>query len=152
MGRLLLTMVLLCWAIPAVILAQQKVPDFLLPTWQISVAGESFSVELAVSAEDRSRGLMYRESLPDGQGMLFRYDPPVPAGFWMKNVRFSLDLLYFDGEGCLLGHDDRVPPCSSAPCPVYRSHRPTSWVLELPGGTREQLLLVEGDCIPDLRR
>lgn len=90
---------------------------------------------------------MYRDGLPEGTGMLFPFDPPAPVSFWMKNVRLPLDLLFFDRNGCLLGHHDRVPPCTDTQCPVYSSQRPISWVLEVPAGTREQLSLMQGDCV-----
>ena len=145
---------LLCSAVAAVtaISAMQAAPVESLPTRTISVAGHPFRVEVAVSATEKSRGLMYRSSLPDGQGMVFGYDPPRPVSFWMKNVRFSLDLLFFDRDGCLLGHYDRVPPCTASPCPLYPFQKPTSWVLELPAGTRERLAVEPGHCTADLKR
>jgi len=151
MSRFLVLIVLFCSSTPETNATQQTLPGAILPTREISIAGQSVLVELAVSAEEKGRGLMHRNSLQDGQGMLFRYDPAVPVSFWMKNVRFALDLLFFNHNGCLLSHYDRVPPCTDSPCPIYSSHHPTRWVLELPAGTRDRLLLLDGDCVPDLR-
>jgi uncharacterized membrane protein (UPF0127 family) len=118
---------------------------------EITLAGHPFLVEIAETPAQRARGLMHRQSLPPGRGMLFRFSPAQSVGFWMENVLFPLDLLYFDDRGCLLGHHDEVPPCESRPCPVYSNTKPTSWVLELPAGTRRTLPVADGDCVLELK-
>ena len=121
-----------------------------LPTLEISLAGHRLRVEVAVTPAAKARGLMGRSSLPEERGMLFPYEPPAPVSFWMKGVRFPLDLLFFDRDGCLIAHHDQVPPCTSAPCPSYPSIASTSWVLEVSAGTRERLSFEDGDCVLDL--
>ena len=63
----------------------------------------SFSVEIADSADERALGLMYRESMPRGSGMLFVYEYPQRAAFWMKNTLIPLDIIFLDRDG-LVGH------------------------------------------------
>jgi uncharacterized membrane protein (UPF0127 family) len=150
MKRPLLLAALLHWSMPAIAGKAEQVPVPSLPTREISVAGDTFQVEVAVTRAEKARGLMYRESLGERSGMLFQVDPPAAVSFWMKDVRFPLDLLFLDREGCLLGHHDSVPPCTAIPCPLYSSARPAGWVLELPAGTREGLGLADGDCAIDL--
>ncbi len=106
---------------------------------QVSLAGEEFQVELAVSPEEMRRGLMYRDRLPEGTGMLFIYASAGPTRFWNKNVRFPIDILYFDENQSYLRADTHVPPCPGSPCPVYHSGQPVKYVLELPAGSRERL-------------
>jgi len=137
---------------PGIAGAPETATGSTLPEREISLSGHPFTVEMAVTAPARSRGLMHRESLPPGRGMLFRFDSPGPVSFWMKNVRFPLDLLYFDSRGCLLAHHDSVPPCTTGRCPVYSSELATAWVLEVPAGTRQQLSIGEGDCALDMGR
>jgi uncharacterized protein len=63
------------------------------------VGKNSFGVELAVTPEAQQRGLMYRDSLPFDEGMLFIQPHQARVAFWMKNMKFALDILYFDGRG-----------------------------------------------------
>ena len=78
----------------------------------------SFEVELAVTPKERSRGLMFRESLPPRSGMLFVFDPPQPVAFWMKNTLIPLDIVWFDADGAFVGRAS-MTPCEAEPCPRF---------------------------------
>lgn len=116
-----------------------------LETREMRIAGESFTVELAVERADRRRGLMHRSGLAAGRGMLFVYPDEASRAFWMKNVSFPIDILFLDGAGTLVALTRRAPPCRKSPCPMYRSDAPTCYVLELPAGTAERLDLDIGE-------
>jgi uncharacterized membrane protein (UPF0127 family) len=69
-----------------------------------------FTVELADDAAERAQGLMFRESLPRAQGMLFVYNQPQRAVFWMKNTLIPLDMIFLDGTGTVTHiHENAVP-------------------------------------------
>ena len=65
---------------------------------EIRIGDRTLTVELADDAEERGRGLMFRESLTDYQGMLFIYPDETVHSFWMKNVPIALDIAFIDGN------------------------------------------------------
>lgn len=52
--------------------------------------------EVAATADERAQGLMYREQVPDGTGMLFVFQDSQPRSFWMANTYVPLDIAYMD--------------------------------------------------------
>lgn len=114
-------------------------------TAELSLNGQTFSVELATTPAQRARGLMFRASMPADHGMLFLFPQPRSMAFWMKNTAMPLDILFFDQQSRLIAAHYQVPPCRSTPCPHYSSGRPAALVLELNGGRSAALKLREGD-------
>ncbi len=113
-------------------------------TW-VELAGERYQVEIADDDAKRARGLMFRDALANGTGMLFIHDREEPQAYWMKNTRIPLDILYFDSALKLVSQQRNVPPCSAGnACPSYPSQRPARYVLELNAGEAERLELENG--------
>ncbi len=108
-----------------------------LPRAHIRVGGVPVSVELALSREDRERGLMFRNSLPADTGMLFVYPEAGPHGFWMKNCCLPLTAAYTAGDGRIADLVDMAPawlvPEGTDP-PSYPSSEAVPYVLEMEQG------------------
>ncbi|MFO1424959.1 MAG: DUF192 domain-containing protein [Candidatus Competibacteraceae bacterium] len=112
---------------------------------RVTVGPAAFQVEMARTAQERERGLMFRRELPRDQGMLF-VQTPGPAAFWMKNTYIPLDLLYFDADGRLLQIEAGVLPCVTPTCPVYPSAATTvRYVLEINAGEAARRGIQTGD-------
>jgi uncharacterized protein len=78
------------------------VPPADFQTWLPLTLGErQVEVQIAVSAAEQRRGLMFRDSLGADQGMLFIYRQPQQMSFWMANTRINLDIGFFDRDGVL---------------------------------------------------
>ena len=87
-------------------------------------------------AAERSRGLMFRESLPKFEGMLFVYETPQPVAFWMRNTLIPLDMLFFDGGGRLVRIKENAAPHDETPVVGGEAIR---YVLEINGGLAAEL-------------
>ena len=67
----------------------------------LSFGHAEVAVELAIDPATQAKGLMYRNSLPENQGMLFVFDRPKQMSFWMRNTHIPLDIGYFTADGVL---------------------------------------------------
>lgn len=111
----------------------------------VELAGQRYEVEIASTDAQRARGLMFRDELPAGHGMLFIHDREEPQAYWMKNTRIPLDILYFDDARRLVSQQQDVPPCTAGDsCPPYPSGAPARYVLELNAGQATRLDLKRG--------
>ena len=103
-----------------------------------------FTVEVARTPEQQATGLMFRRSLPANRGMLFPYDPPVPASFWMKDTLIPLDIIFIRADGHIARIAANTVPESLEPVPAGE---PVAAVLELRGGRSAELGIGEGDRV-----
>ncbi len=88
-------------------------------------------LELAVSNEERSKGLMFRESLEGG--MLFVFEKEEPLYFWMKNTKIPLDIIFVDKNYKIVDFKQNFQPCTTEKCEVYES-KPAKYALEINAG------------------
>ena len=96
--------------------------------------------EIVDTPRKRAKGLMFREDLSEGQGMVFVFQKEARQSFWMKNTPLSLDILFFDAEGQFInGHYHTVPFSKDS----LRSDRPTQYAIEILAGEAKRLGLNE---------
>ncbi|NDK37956.1 DUF192 domain-containing protein [Pseudoxanthomonas gei] len=111
----------------------------------VELGGQRYKVEIADDDAERARGLMFRDELAAGTGMIFLHEREEPQAYWMKNTRIPLDILYFDNTRKLVAQQRDVPPCSAGnACPPYPSNAPARYVLELNAGEAARLKLQNG--------
>ncbi|MFZ1026430.1 MAG: DUF192 domain-containing protein [Limnoraphis robusta] len=115
-------------------------------TAQTTLGGEVIQLEVARTPQQQQMGLMYRTSLPDNRGMLFSFSPPRVVGFWMKNCKISLDMIFIR-NGIIQGIQVSAPPCTAEPCPTYGPNVPVDQVIELRGGRTQELGVKPGDRV-----
>lgn len=96
----------------------------------------NLTVDVADSPKEREKGLMKRESLDEGTGMLFVVPEPQMLTFWMKDTLIPLDVIFFDAEGVFVSAAT-MEPCTALPCPAYKAAALSQYALEVPKGYRE---------------
>jgi uncharacterized protein len=109
------------------------------------------AVEVADDDEERQRGLMNRESLPEDAGMIFLFEEDSSGGFWMKNTLIPLSIAFADGSGEILRILD-MEPCEADPCDIYDPGVFYRSALEVNRGAFASLGVEEGDRLRLERR
>ena len=102
-----------------------------------------FTVEVAATAEQQERGMMFRTSVAPDRGMIFPYEPAQEVGFWMKNTLIPLDIIYIRADGTIV-RITKAEPMDLTPLP---SGEPITAVLEIGGGRAAALGIREGDIV-----
>lgn len=102
----------------------------LAQTVELRLGQISYEIELAITPQQRQRGLMHRQHLSPRQGMLLVYPQTGDHRIWMKNMRIPLRVYWID-ENFVVVSVQRLQPCSETPCPVYSVPGDTRYVLEL---------------------
>jgi uncharacterized membrane protein (UPF0127 family) len=103
-----------------------------------------FAVELAATDEQRAKGLMFRTSLPEGEGMLFDFKRDDFVTMWMKNTPLSLDMIFIRSDGRIQRIAENTVPFSEK---VIPSGGPVRAVLEVVAGTAKKLGIAAGDRV-----
>lgn len=101
----------------------------------VKINDVEIAVEVADTTEARAQGLSGRESLPESSGMLFAFNHPARYGFWMKEMKFAIDIVWISEERRVVGVTKEILP-ETFPQIFYPS-RAVKYVLELPAGWAE---------------
>lgn len=115
-------------------------------TAKIRLGPEEFEFEIADTPKKQIRGLMFRESLERNKGMLFIFNQPTRAAFWMKNVKFPLDIIFLSEKGEIQEIWRNMQPCTI--CVAQMPEQKAKYVLEIKGGLSDHLNLSIGQKIP----
>lgn len=102
------------------------------------------SVQVAKTRAQKAYGLMFREEIPVGQGMIFLFKPPEKAVFWMRNTRMPLDIVFIGEDGAIRKIVEKARPMDETPIPAGE---PVGAVLEIGGGQAASLGIAPGDRV-----
>jgi uncharacterized membrane protein (UPF0127 family) len=116
------------------------------PRQIISFCGQHYDVEVVKTEASRSKGLMDRDKVEAGHGMLFIFRNPQALNFWMKNVNIPLDIAYFDSKGKfvkahLMKAESRM--LMDQQRAQYLSEKPAQFALEAAAGSFTQRPVAE---------
>ncbi|MCC6758558.1 MAG: DUF192 domain-containing protein [Candidatus Omnitrophica bacterium] len=108
---------------------------------------QCYKLELAMTEEQKARGLQHRDQLGKDQGMLFFMKPDVAPKFWMRETLIPLDMIWMDDMGKISYIEHAAVPCEKDPCPTYGPNFPAGYVLEINGGEASRLDMHLGERI-----
>jgi uncharacterized membrane protein (UPF0127 family) len=112
--------------------------NFTFPTQEIKLDNVTLDVQIADTQARMEQGLQFSDPLPYNQGMLFVPSSPEVISMWMPNMKFALDIIWFDSNGIVLHIEKNIPPCTFADlskCPVYNQDgQPSKYALEVTSG------------------
>jgi len=103
-------------------------------------------LEIADTYEKKIKGLMGRENLDENAGMIFLFNPAQKVGFWMKNMKIPLDMVFIKDQKIVKMYNN-VPVCTNVPCPIYPSENEVDTVIELKAGFCQKYHLKTGQKV-----
>ena len=104
-------------------------------------SSDTIVAEIARTPDERAQGLMYRDELPDGTGMLFVFNDVQVRSFWMANTYVALDIAYMDVSYVIVDIQQMEPLVTDS----YPSDEPAMFALEVAQGWFAEHGIVVGD-------
>ncbi|MBI5078227.1 MAG: DUF192 domain-containing protein [Candidatus Yonathbacteria bacterium] len=116
---------------------------------KVFLAGVEIMVAIADTPHQREKGLSGYKALEPNEGMLFIFPEPGFHGFWMRDMLFPIDIIWFDENRRIVDAWENASPASFPQ--IYTPRAPSQFVLEVPAGFFVNHALNVGDTIEILR-
>ncbi len=146
--RLPLAIALLVWSSVFTTPAHARTPaQAPLPTISLRIGQAKILAEVADEPQERQVGLMGREQLAEGKGMLFVFSSPQPMNFWMRDTLVPLSIAYINGAGVIREIHDLQPLDET---PAFSTFRDLVYALEVPQGWFHRNKILPGDRVTGL--
>ncbi len=124
-----------------------KKTDTLSPSPQICIKHSCYNIELALTPEEQTRGLMLRQDLAEDAGMLFVFGDESETSFWMKNTLIPLDIVWISSGKKIVYIKNNAQPCGDGYCPLIAPDAPAQYVLEVNAGQMQKIDAAVGDPV-----
>ena len=112
----------------------------------VCIKDACIQAEVVSAFEAREKGLMFRESLAVDKGMLFIFEEEGLYGFWMKNMRFPLDIIWLDLNKKIVDIKENALPCSES-CEIFSPENKAKYVLEVNAGFTKRNKIKVGEVV-----
>ena len=119
-----------------------------LLTYPLKIKGHAIRVEVANTPDTRRTGLMFRDSLPESQGMLFVYEAEDRHAMWMKNTLLPLAVAFIDHSGRILNIEEMQPQTED----THTAAAPAAYSLEMNQAWFKKRGIKRGDRVEGLER
>ena len=115
---------------------------------KVLVNGQTISVVVAKTDKEKQVGLSGKDKIGENQGMLFIFDKPDYYSFWMKEMEFSIDIIYINGNKITTIVENAKPPSSvNDNLAIYQPSEKSDKVLELNAGSADKLKIKKGTIV-----
>lgn len=117
-------------------------------TGTIAINEQKIKLDIADTDEKKEIGLSNKENIPNDRGMLFTFDKPDYYSFWMKNMKFPIDIIFIkDGTIVTIFENVNPPASSEQSTPIYQPKSPADMVLEINAGLSSKYGFKEGSKV-----
>ena len=114
----------------------------------VTVGGVNLITSLSTTPDAQSKGLAIRDSLNENEGMLFIFETPQKYSFWMKDMKFPIDIIWINQDGKIVHIEKNLPPCVFLlPCPSYAPKDDSLYVLEVVSNFTNKFDINVGDPV-----
>ncbi len=98
----------------------------------VKIKGLDIKVILAETPDQQKKGLSIKNSLKENDGMLFIFDSPRKNSFWMKDMKFPIDIIWINSDHKIIHIENNLPPCTNfLICNSYSPDENSQYVLEV---------------------
>ncbi|MBI5621209.1 DUF192 domain-containing protein [Candidatus Gottesmanbacteria bacterium] len=114
----------------------------------VTIRGITYAVDVVITPKEKEVGLGFRDSLEANRGMLFVFDTKALHPFWMRNMRFPIDILWID-DRTIVDISKHVPPSDKpvGELPIYHPTKPADKVLEIAAGQADEYGFAIGNIV-----
>ena len=117
-------------------------------TGTATIGEHKFAIEVVRDAKAQQIGLIKYNGIKDDQGMLFLFTQPGRYGFWMRNMKFPIDIIFINGEKVVSLVENVKPVNQNEPNPpIYSPSAPADKVLEINAGLVKKYSIKQGDTV-----
>lgn len=147
MNKIIIIFGLLLVTFGAVIFYQFNTRSSMKTTDKVTIGKQTFTVEVVKNTKDQQIGLTKYTKINDNQGMLFIFDDPDNYGFWMRNMKFSIDIIFIRGDKIVSFVQDAKPTEKGKEPTIYQPENPSDKVLEINAGLVKKYNIKKGDTV-----
>ena len=102
---------------------------------RVIVNGFELTTDLAITADQKAEGLAVKDHLKENEGMLFVSEQSSRQSFWMKDMKFAIDIIWLDSNRVVVHIEHNLQPCvSDLDCPLYSPDKNALYILETVAG------------------
>jgi uncharacterized membrane protein (UPF0127 family) len=129
-------------------LSQSWIGKKYVPSPTATIKNHTFNLIVARNSKDKEIGLSKYQSIPQDKGMLFMFDTPSYYSFWMKNMKFPIDIIYIDKNHIVTIYSNVQPPqTEQVNLSIFQPTQPADTVLEINSGLSEKYNFKKGDLV-----